>query len=156
VASTEGAGGGTVKALLTGLLLLAVAMPAAAEAPKPSRLEQATLDVIAATIEYRAALERVLAIHERELARRVELAALRRDLFNRGVLKRSEFEEGQRAQADAKRNVEDTRRAIADADRMLAEARMVQALRASIRRALPAPLRTRSVTSQGLAPSSSP
>jgi hypothetical protein len=103
-------------------------MPAAAEAPKPSRLEQATLDVIAATIEYRAALERVLAIHERELARRVELAALRRDLFNRGVLKRSEFEEGQRAQADAKRNVEDTRRAIADADSMLTEARLAEAL----------------------------
>jgi hypothetical protein len=146
-----------VKALRNGLLLLlAVAVPAAAETPKPSRLDQATLDVIAATISYRTALERVLAIHERELARRVELVALRQDLFNRGVLQRRELEEGQQAQATAKRNVEDTRRAIADADRMLAEARMVQALRASIRRALPAPLRTRSVTSQGLAPSSSP
>jgi len=88
-----------------------------------TRQEKATADVIAATVSYRAALERVLAVHERELARRTELAELRRDLFNRGVLKQREFDEGQQAQAEAKRNVEDARRAIADADRMLAEAR---------------------------------
>jgi hypothetical protein len=117
-----------VKPLLTGLLLLAVAMPVAAEAPKPSKLEKAVTDVIAATISYRTALERVLAVHEQELARRVELAALRRDLFNQGVLSQREFDDGQRAQAEAKRNVEDTRRAIADADRMLTEARLAEAL----------------------------
>jgi predicted aspartyl protease len=117
-----------VKALLTGLLLLAVAMPAAAEAPTPSRLEQATTNVIASIISYRAALERVLAVHEQELARRVELVALRQDLYNRGVLTRREFEEGQQAQAAAKINVEDTRRAITETDRMLTEARLAQAL----------------------------
>lgn len=58
----------------------------------------------------------------------MELAALRRDLFNRGVLSQREFDDGQRAQAEAKRNVEDTRRAIADADRMLTEARLAEAL----------------------------
>lgn len=117
-----------MKALLNGLLLLAVAMPAAAEAPKPSLLEKAVTDVITATISYRTALERVLAIHERELARRGEMAALRRDLFNQGVLSQREFDEGQQAQIDAKRNVEDTRRAIAEADRMLTEARLAEAL----------------------------
>jgi hypothetical protein len=103
-------------------------MPAAAEAPKPSKLEKAATDVVTLTISYRTALERVLAIHERELARRVELAALRQDLYDRGVLSQREFDDGQRAQAEAKRNVEDTRRAIADADRMLTEARLAQAL----------------------------
>jgi hypothetical protein len=37
--------------------------------------------VITATLNYRAALERVLAIYEREPARRAELAELRQDLF---------------------------------------------------------------------------
>jgi hypothetical protein len=94
----------------------------------PTKLEKATSDVIAATVSYRAALERVLAIHERELARRTELAELRQDLYERGVLSKREFEEGQQAQNEARRNVEDTRRAMAEADRMLGEARMVESL----------------------------
>jgi hypothetical protein len=93
-----------------------------------SRLEQTAADVIAATQNYRASLERVLAIYERELARRNELAELRQDLYERGVLSKREFEEGSKAQADARRNVDDTRRAIADTDRMLTEAHVTRAL----------------------------
>jgi hypothetical protein len=93
-----------------------------------SRLEQTAADVIAATQNYRAALERVLAIYERELARRDELAELRQDLYERGVLSKREFEEGSKAQADARRDVDDTRRAIADTDRMLTEAHVARAL----------------------------
>jgi hypothetical protein len=105
------------------------AKPAAAPTSRaPTRLEKATSDVIASTASYRAALERVLAIHERELARRTELAELRQDLYERGVLSKREFEEGQQAQNEARRNVEDTRRAMAEADRMLGEARMVESL----------------------------
>ena len=94
----------------------------------PSRLEKATSAVISSTISYRAALERVLAIHERELARRTDLAELRQDLYERGVLSKREFEEGQQALNDARKNVEDTQRAMAEADRMLSEARMAEAL----------------------------
>ena len=93
-----------------------------------ARLEKAASDVIAATQSYRAALEKVLAIHERELARRNELTELRQDLYERGVLSRREFEEGQRAQQDAQKNVDDTRRAMSDADRMLSEARTAESL----------------------------
>jgi hypothetical protein len=102
---------------------------AAPEASRaPSRLEKATSAVISSTISYRAALERVLAIHERELARRSELVDLRQDLYERGVLSRREFEEGQQALSEARKNVEDTRRAMTEADRMLSEARMAEAL----------------------------
>ena len=94
----------------------------------PSRFEKATSDVISATVSYRAALERVLAIHERELARRSELTELRQDLYERGVLSRREFDEGQQALNDARKNVEDTQRAMTEADRMLSEARMAEAL----------------------------
>lgn len=94
----------------------------------PSRLEKTASDVIAATMNYRAALERVLAIYERDLARRVEMAELRQDLFEREVLSKREFEEGKRAQAEAQKNVDETRAAMAAADRMLSEARMAEAL----------------------------
>ena len=93
-----------------------------------TRLEKAAADVIAATQSYRAALEKVLAIHERELARRNELAELRQDLYERGGLSRREFEEGQRAQLEAQKSVEDTRRAMSDADRMMSEARTAESL----------------------------
>ena len=62
------------------------------------------------------------------LSPRTELAELRQDLYEREVLSKREFEEGQQAQNEARRNVEDTRRAMADADRMLGEARMVESL----------------------------
>jgi len=61
------------------------------------------------------------------LARRTELAELKQDLYERGVLSKREFGEGQQAQNEARRNVEDTRRAVAEADPMLAEARMADA-----------------------------
>ena len=93
-----------------------------------TRLEKTAADVIAATQSYRAALEKVLAIHERELARRNEMAELRQDLYERGVLSRREFEEGQRAQLEAQKSVEDTRRAMSDADRMMSEARTAESL----------------------------
>lgn len=93
-----------------------------------NKLEKAAADVIAATQNYRAALERVLAIYERDLARRAELAELRQDLFEREVISRREFEEGQRAQAEAQKNVDETRAAIAGTERMLTEARMAEAM----------------------------
>jgi hypothetical protein len=94
----------------------------------PSKLEQAASDVSTAVLNYRGALERLLPIYERDLARRTELAELWQDLFERGVLSRREYDEGLEAHAEARRNVEDTREAIAEADRMLTEARMAEAL----------------------------
>ena len=91
-------------------------------------MEKSAADVAAATKNYRAALERVLGIYERELARRAEQVELRRDLYERGVLKKQEFDEGLRAHADARKNVEDTRRAIEDTDRLLRETAEAEAL----------------------------
>jgi hypothetical protein len=73
------------------------------------------------TASYRASLERVLAIHEREVVRRKELSEMRQDLYNRGVLSEGEFKDGQRALIDAQKNVDDTRQAIAKADQMKTE-----------------------------------
>lgn len=102
--------------------------PTAVEKSPPNALEKTAADVIAATRNYRAALERVLAIYEREQARRDDLAEVRQDLYERGVLSKREFEEGQKAQAEARKNVLDTRQAIVETDRMLTEAHVAQAL----------------------------
>ena len=104
------------------------AQKAAGQGKASNRLEQTAADVIAATQNYRAALERVLAIYERELARRDELSELRQELYEREVLSKRELEEGHRALAAARKDVDDTRQAIKDTDRMLTEAHVAQAL----------------------------
>jgi hypothetical protein len=112
-----------------GLLVVAIAfLTPALTAAQNRRLEKAAADVAAATAGYRSALGRVLALYERELARRSEMTELREDLFERGILSKREFEEGQRALADAQRNVDDTRTAIAEADRIVMEARIAEAI----------------------------
>jgi len=93
-----------------------------------SHLEELAADVAAATAKYRVALEKVLAIYERDLKRRSELEELRQDLYERGVLSQRELEDGQRALAETRMNAEDTRQAIAEADRMMTEARVAEAL----------------------------
>jgi hypothetical protein len=90
--------------------------------PDPQRAEKAAADLAAATATHRASLERVLAIHEREVARGNELTELRQDLYSRGILSKREFEDAQRAVVEAQKNVDDTRRAIASADQMKPEA----------------------------------
>ncbi len=110
-------------------LMVAVALATAPSwAQAPNELEKAASGVIAATLNYRTALERVLAIYQRDLARQAEVADLRQDLFEREVLSKREYEESLRAQADAQKNVAETRAALAETDRMLVEARVAEAL----------------------------
>lgn len=104
------------------------AQNAAGQGKASNRLEQTAADVIASTQNYRAALERVLVIYERELARRDELSELRQELYEREVLSKRELEEGHKALAAARKDVDDTRQAIKDTDRMLTEAHVAQAL----------------------------
>lgn len=117
----------TVNMLCALALTLTVGAAQAGSAVR-NPLEKAAADVAAATAKYRASLERVLSAYERELARHQEMAELRQDLYERGVLSRREFEEGQKAYVESQRNVEDTRKAIADTDRMLLEANVAESL----------------------------
>jgi hypothetical protein len=121
------------KALYISLICMSALLHPSIDTPRswaqtPNRLEKTASDVIAATLNYRAALERVLAIYERDLARRAELAELRQDLFEREVISKREFEDSQNAQAEAQKNVNETRAAMAAAARIMSEARMVEAL----------------------------
>ncbi len=105
--------------------------PAASDtAPAAALLKQRAAALAGALRDYRASLERLLAIHERALARAVEGQRPRRDFYDRGIISRREFEEGERAVASAQGQVDDTRRAIAAADHATAEAATLEALAA--------------------------
>ena len=94
-----------------------------------SRLEKLAADSAQALEKYRAALEPVLEIYERELVRQTELAQISQDLFERGALSADELQQSRRAFAAAQKNVADTRRDRAEADRMLTEARIAEVAR---------------------------
>lgn len=99
--------------------------------PGSARARTEDLDKLAAKArsdiaKYRATLDPVLVIYERELARQTELAAARQDLYERGALSESELRQGQRALIAAQKDVDDMRRAMAEADRMTGEAHMLE------------------------------
>jgi hypothetical protein len=120
-----------VLSLAAAALVLACAPASLAQSPgtpapaRPTnRLEKLAANSAAAIAKYRATLEPVLEIYERELARQTELDQYRQDLYERDALSASDLERGRRALAAAQKNVADTRRSMVEADRMATEARM--------------------------------
>jgi hypothetical protein len=79
-------------------------------------------EVVRVAADYRASLERLLALQEREQARAAEAAVRRRALADQGLIARRDLEEAQRASAEASRTVAETRARMAEADAMVAEA----------------------------------
>jgi hypothetical protein len=99
---------------------------ALAPARSPDKLDKLAADSARALAKYRATLEPVLEIYERELERQTELAEIRQDLYERGVLSAGDVQQGRRALGAAQKNVDDMRRAKAEVDRMMVEARMIE------------------------------
>jgi hypothetical protein len=85
-------------------------------------LSKLAADVVRTTREYRATLDRLLAVREAEATRAAEDVELRRDLFEAGIISRRELEVSERALAAAQAGVEETRRWIVEADTLIAEA----------------------------------
>lgn len=104
--------------------------PAADTAPAPALLREQAAELIAALKDYRASLERLLALHERDLARAIEQRELRRDFYTLGIISRREFEKVERAVAAAQQQVDDARRAIDAADHAMAEATVAETVAA--------------------------
>lgn len=127
----------TALALLVGILApegscLAESRPPAASDPASAAalLKQQAAELAGALRDYRASLERLLALHERALATAVERQRPRRDLYDRGILSRRELEEGEVAVATAQGQVDNTRREIDAADHATVEATTLEALAA--------------------------
>jgi hypothetical protein len=130
--------------LAVGLASLAPAAAPAESPPPPASADPSTNDpaqaaaaltrraaeLVAAVAEYRVALDSLLAIQERALTKAVERHQGRRELLDRGVISRREFDESARAVAAAQRQVDDTRSHIDAADHAAAEASTLEAVAA--------------------------
>jgi hypothetical protein len=92
----------------------------------PDRLQQLAAEVVRSTREYRASLERLLAIYETELANAVQTVEVRKEMHARGALAPHLVEESELALAAARENVEETRSWIAEADHIITEATVAE------------------------------
>ena len=117
-----------LSAVLFSSLLPARAPWAAGPPPDPVSATHHAAEIVAALKEYRASLETLLPLRERELAGANKLREQRREFFERGIVSRKEFEETEAAAARAEEKLEETRRAIAAAEQAMAEATTVRAL----------------------------
>jgi len=133
-------------ALATALaLLLAAPAPAGAQAkagpagkagrPAPptraeaaERVAKASADALKATRDYRATLERLLAVYESDLSRATELIDELWLKFAKGLATRPEIEAVEVARLTAEDNVAETRRWIEEAERLLLEASLSEQL----------------------------
>jgi len=100
---------------------------APSELARPSsKLDKAAASSAQAMAKYRASLEPVEAMYERELARQTELAEIRQELYERGTLSASDVQQGRRALVKAQKDVDDIRRQRVEVDRMMVEMRMIE------------------------------
>lgn len=116
-------------------LLLAAAVAAHAARDTEPGADRTRADLIDATREYRASLERVLAFRTHDVERATALVEQRRVLYTRGIVSRREVEDAERALDGARAKREETRQEMAGADRALAEALAGPALAAAEDRA---------------------
>jgi hypothetical protein len=86
------------------------------------RAKQAKADVIAASTEYKASLEKLLAFQENDLKAASELVEKRKELLTQAVISKRELEESERAVASAQDKVADTKKQLGEADNLIAEA----------------------------------
>jgi hypothetical protein len=121
------------RALILAAVLASALMPArapwaAGPPPAPVSAEERAAEIVAALKEYRASLETLMPLRERELAGAIKQRERRREFFERGIISRKEFEETEAAVVSAEQKLEETRRAIAAADQAMAEATAARAL----------------------------
>jgi len=95
-------------------------------ATTPNKVDKAAASSAQAMAKYRASLEPVQDMYERELARQTELSEIRQELYERGALSAAEVQQGKRALAKAQKEVDDIRRQKIEVDRMMVEMRMIE------------------------------
>jgi hypothetical protein len=86
------------------------------------RLERLAAEVARATLEYRATLERLRAMYQKDAESLAELVEVRRDLFERQIISRREVEIAEGLLAETQGKVKETERWIQDADKIIGEA----------------------------------
>ena len=117
-----------LSAVLVSALLPARAMWAGGPTSAPVSATQRAAEIVAALKEYRASLETLLPLREQQVAGAIKVRDQRRELLERGIISRREFEDKEAAVTKAEEKLEETRRAIVAADHMMAEATTARAL----------------------------
>jgi hypothetical protein len=114
-------------------LLLTIGVPAEAQrkrpaskppkppAQAPSELDKLRDDYIKTTKEYKASLEKLLALYEASQHRAEEKAARSKDLFDQGLIAKKDIEESDRAVTEAKLKVDGVRQQMSEADAQVAQ-----------------------------------
>lgn len=122
-----------VFALLLSVLLLRVPVTTAAQKkpagaksganqPKPvNELAKLREEFIKATKDYKANLEKLLAIHEKNVRKAEDRVTQSRELFAQGLISKNEFAASERAVAEAKDKVTEVNQRIASADTQIAD-----------------------------------
>ncbi len=96
--------------------------PRTGGAERPPDMDKLSAEVIRTTKEYRASLEKLLAIYQRDVETLTELVGVRRDLRGRDIISRRELEVSESLLAEAQAKIVETQRWIAEADQVLLEA----------------------------------
>jgi hypothetical protein len=96
--------------------------PRKSEPTLADRAKQAKADVIAASKEFKASLEKLLAFQQDDLKAASALVEKRKELLAQAVISKKELEESERAVASAQDKVADTKRQLGEADNLIAEA----------------------------------
>ena len=92
-----------------------------AEPPPVNELSKLRDEYIKSTKDYKASLERLLAIYEANVVRAEEKVATSRKLLNEGLISKVEFEVSERAVGNEKAKVAETRRQMVNADSQIAD-----------------------------------
>jgi hypothetical protein len=110
------------RALAAALVAMAAVTAAWASSDTREALEDARAEMARTAYEYRASLDRVLALQEETAERAGAIALERRALVDKGLISRREAEESEAAAAAAADAVAQTRASIAEADTLVVEA----------------------------------
>ncbi len=101
-----------------------------------AELSDARNDVISAAIDYKASLEKLLALQQDDVKRAAEEVEKRKNLLGLEIITRREVEQSEQALAQAQAKVEETKSQMGDADALVAEVRAAEDPMESARRLL--------------------
>lgn len=97
--------------------------PRKAEPTLAQQLAKANAEVVATTNDYKAKLEKVLELQEKDVKALAETLEKRKALLAESIISKKEVDESEQALAVAQSKVADTKKQMADADNVIAEAK---------------------------------
>jgi hypothetical protein len=86
-----------------------------------SELARLRAQLVQATKDYKASLERLLPLYEAEVARAEDRLSKTKELFEQGIVSKREFEKEEAAEAEARAKVASLRESLKKADEQIAE-----------------------------------